>query len=265
MLNHLYETKIVGNLSHFFTYQELKECFTEIGEQDLCLVLKWLQLNNKTLEIAYGPKREKKGYKFPFAAENTEKIVSNEYDRNIYSLKEALRKVEKSVYKLSEEISELRKQAKLQLSNKNKTNCKAILRKKKLLESILLKRSDTLHNLVELKESIESAMSNSLILDVMKLGSETIKGVHKEKGITEERVQEVIQEAEEAIVESNQIGEVLAEGIQTQVFDEQELDRELADLAETKPPMSPLNQKDDENQKKRTPEKETLDKEKMMN
>lgn len=152
-------------------------------------------------------------------------------DTALASLKNLIAEQSSQVSGLSQRIEELDSVARRSLSNKNRTSALAALRSKKLAETMLTQRSDSLAQLEGISNSIRQAADQAEIVRVMEASTGVLKSLRKEIGSVE-KVEEVVDDLRDemgrvdevnAIITNNDMGPMSAGG-------EVEVDEELAVL-----------------------------------
>lgn len=131
--------------------------------------------------------------------------------------------------KLETRITQLSKTARNAVNSKNRASALSALRSKKLAESNLKQRSNTLAQLEEVYNKIEQASDQVEIVRVMEASAGVFKGLNKQVGGVE-RVEDVVEELRGEIGKVDEVGGIISES--GGMVDEGEIDDEL-DAMET--------------------------------
>jgi charged multivesicular body protein 7 len=162
--------------------------------------------------------------KFPVQNGQLEPITSQ--DTSIASLVTLITSLRQQTASITDRITALTQQAQSSLALKNRTAALSALRSKKLAESTLKQRSDTLAQLEEVLAGIEQAADQVEIVNVLEGSRDVLRGLNKEVGGVD-RVEDVLEDLREEMGKVDEVGEALREGA-TAGVDEDEVDEELA-------------------------------------
>lgn len=151
-------------------------------------------------------------------------------DKTIASIKALIADINVQVVKLSARISSLSESAQQAIDNKNRTSALAALRLKKLNETVLTQRSETLAQLEGVYGKIEQAADQVAIIRVMEASTEVLRGLHAQVGGTD-RVEDIIEGLRDEMGKADEIGGAIQAGAQIDtVIDESGVDEELESL-----------------------------------
>jgi len=151
-------------------------------------------------------------------------------DRTIASLKSLIADLTRQIALLSGKISTLSESAQRAVKNKNRVSALAALRSKKMNETALAQRSETLSQLEEVYTRIEQAADQVAIVRVMKDSTSVLRNLHAEVGSVD-KVEDVVADLRGQTDKVDEIGSVIEAGGQGQnVVDEDAVDEELESL-----------------------------------
>ncbi|KAI9821705.1 MAG: hypothetical protein M1827_002286 [Pycnora praestabilis] len=163
--------------------------------------------------------------KFMAASESITAITTQ--DTTIASLKTLIADLTAQVLSLTSRIDTLSQAARNAVEHRNRISAQTSLRSKKLAETALVKRSETLAQLEEVYSKIEQAADQVEVVKVMQASTGVLKGLHAEVGGVE-RVEDVVEELMEEMGKVDEMGNVINEiGQGNVVVDEREVDHEL--------------------------------------
>ncbi|KIR71719.1 hypothetical protein I310_04397 [Cryptococcus deuterogattii CA1014] len=177
----------------------------------------------------------------------------SEADRGAVSVLNALRRVEKQVVGIEEQISQSHEKAKKYLASKQKNIALSYLRSKKHLEDLLAKRVASSEQLHAVIRSIDQAKGDVEILAAYETSTSTLTKVLAHPSLSLERIAATTDALSEAMANQEEIdqavrigGEVAMGGKRVEV-DEDELAKELEALVEEE------KQAEQEKTEKKTP------------
>ena len=198
-----------------------------LPEKDVEILLKFLERDK--LVISYDDKVVK--FKSP---STTQPEPVTHQDATIASLKTLISTITSQCDNISTRISTLTATAATAVKSSNRISALAALRSRKLAESNLKQRTDTLTQLEEIYTKIEQAADQVEIVKVMEASAGVLKGLDKEVGGVE-KVQDVIGGLKEEMDKVGEVGQVINEpiGAREQV-DEDEIDDELEAMEKEK-------------------------------
>ncbi|KAI1653536.1 Snf7-domain-containing protein [Daldinia decipiens] len=162
----------------------------------------------------------------------SEDVVITQEDSAIASLKELMEDLTRQTEVLSRRIDELNVAAQDAVRRKNKIAALAALKSKKLAETNLSRRHDTLSQLEDVAAKIEQAADNVQLVKVMQSSTVTLRSLNAQVGGAD-KVDEVLENLREQMGEVDEVGNIIAESGPAATVDEAEVDDELeAMLAE---------------------------------
>lgn len=115
------------------------------------------------------------------------------------------------------------------LAKTNRKAALAALKRKRMYDDQVNQMENTIFNLQTQKISIEGSTLNMEVFNVMKEGSEAMKHIHGQISIDD--VDDIILDVQDQMDISNEIGRAISQTVSTDVFDEDELEKELMELA----------------------------------
>ena len=151
-------------------------------------------------------------------------------DINIVSLRSLISDLTAQLEVLVTKINESSQKARTSISKKNRASAMANLRTKKLHESLLARRSETLAQLEAVYTKIQEAADQVDVMRVMQASTEALKGLHSEIGGVE-TVEDVLAGLREQMDSVDDIGTIIHEFNRgTAILDEGVVDEELESL-----------------------------------
>lgn len=138
--------------------------------------------------------------------------------------------ISEQIASLETRITALREQSQKAVAHKNRSSALAALRSKKMAESALARRNDTLFQLEEIYGKIEQASDNITLVQAMKGSTEVLRGLNARVGSTQDvedalnSLKEEMGNVEDVSTTINQVGQ------ETNTVDEDEVDVELDTL-----------------------------------
>ena len=195
-----------------------------LSETDMDVLLRFLSRDKSA--ILYDGTTVK--IRSPSDDSDTSSTITPE-DASIAQLKELLASLTHQTSLLGARIDLLTAQAKQAVAKSNRVAALAALRSKKLAESTLARRFDTVNQLEEVAARIEQASDNVQLVKVMEASGAALESLHAQVGGVD-RVEEVVGRLREQMAAADEVGSILAESAGTVVVDEGEIDDELAVL-----------------------------------
>lgn len=193
-----------------------------LTESDLHLILTYLARDKS--RIIY----DAETVKFKAAGETSSTLTTQ--DKTIASLKTLIADINLQVAMFSTRISHLSESARKAINNKNRTSALAALRSKKLSETILMQRSETLAQLEEVYGKIEQAADQIAIVRVMEASTGVLRNLHAKIGGID-KVEDVIEGLRDEMGKVDEVGGVIEASAQVDsVIDESAVDEELESL-----------------------------------
>ncbi|KAI0134929.1 Snf7-domain-containing protein [Daldinia grandis] len=163
---------------------------------------------------------------------NGEDVIITQEDSAIASLKELMEDLTRQTEVLSRRIDELNVAAQDAVRRKNKIAALGALKSKKLAETNLSRRHDTLSQLEDVAAKIEQAADNVQLVKVMQSSTVALRSLNAQVGGAD-KVDEVLENLREQMGEVDEVGNIIAEAGPGATVDEAEVDDELeAMLAE---------------------------------
>ena len=165
----------------------------------------------------------------PLKGERTSAIT--EHDGEVASVKSLIYELSETTSSIEAEIDKLTKEAQAAVLTNNRNAALRYLRSRKVQEKLLKQRSSVLTQLEDVYRGIEEAATNIDIMEALKAGTASLRHYNKESGGVE-TVESILQEVNEEITKTDEIGTVITENPgSNQVYDEVEIDAELASLS----------------------------------
>jgi charged multivesicular body protein 7 len=135
-------------------------------------------------------------------------------------------------------------EARKHIQSKNKVLACHHLKLKKHLEQILDKKTATCLTLEQILNQIDQSETDQAALLAFKAGTSALKSMISQPGFTVEDVEQTVEELNSALVDHQEIENVLSEGIAPQLgeLDEEQLENELNDLIALELPSVPTSE-----------------------
>ncbi|KAK8847685.1 hypothetical protein IAR55_005544 [Kwoniella newhampshirensis] len=162
----------------------------------------------------------------------------NEADRGAVSVSNALRKVEKQILGIEEQIEQSQAKAKTHLSLNQKNIAMSYLRSKKQLEDLLYKRVGSSEQLRAVIRSIDQAKGDVEIMTAYETSTATLSSVLSHPSLSLDRIAETTDALAEAMADQEEIdqavrlGGEVAMGSKRVEVDEEDLAAELEGLVQ---------------------------------
>lgn len=188
------------------------------------------------------------------ASDDSEGSISEE-DESIAQLKELLSYLTHQTSVLSKRVDELAETAKQAVAKKNRVAALAALKSKKLAESTLSARFNTLSQLEEAASKIQQAADNVALVRVMESSGEALRRLNAAVGGAE-GVEGVVERLRGQMDTADEVNVILAdaESAGGVVVDEGEIDDELAAIEKEEREKEEAQRKKVEDEKKRAEE-----------
>eukprot|EP01133_Synstelium_polycarpum_P010930 gene10930-12737_t len=121
------------------------------------------------------------------------------------------------------------------IRSKQKSQALVQIRKRKTLESILEKKSESAHNIHKILLSIDSAHSNQQVVETIRMGVTTLKKVNDK--MTVDQVDNVMDSLSDALLDQKEIEDAMSDGFKTvtpvtSVEEDEELEKQFKALEE---------------------------------
>ena len=151
-------------------------------------------------------------------------------DKTVATLKALIAGINMQIEVLSARISSLSETAQKAINNKSRTSALAALRSKKLSETTLIQRLETLMQLEGVYSKIEQAADQVAVVRAMEASTGVLQNLHAQVGGVE-KVKDVIEGLRNEMGKIDDIGRVVEAGAQfDSVVDESAMDEELESL-----------------------------------
>ena len=195
----------------------------QLSQTDFTTLLRFLSRDKQ--EVSF----DGRTIKFKSPQETIPTPISQQ-DNTIASLKTLIASLTSQVSLLEGRISTLSSTAHTAVQSKNRVSALSALKSRKLAESNLKQRSDTLAQLEEVYTKIEQAADQVEIVRVMEASTGVLKGLHKQVGGVD-RVEDVVDELRDEMGKVDEVNQVLGEAGQVGTgVDDDEIDEELKAL-----------------------------------
>ncbi|XP_035719945.1 charged multivesicular body protein 7-like [Vespa mandarinia] len=202
-----------------------EETYSDISENTLKLALIWLKHHKKAVLKKSSINNE---LLVKFSTQTIYEI--SEIDETLYKLLNQESKFEREIELLEKEKIIIMDKVKTCLAKELKQVAKTHLRKKNEIEKTIEKRAQILGNLRALILSIQDTHSNSSAVDAFKLGSNVLSQF-EEKGLTEYKVRDVMDDLNEALENYKDVQSTLSEILPNADFEsDSDLEKELSEL-----------------------------------
>lgn len=154
-----------------------------------------------------------------------------EMERSIYNLENTEKYLLETVNKKEKQMNELLMQVKNCLAEGKKQMAKTFLRKKHACESDLTKTMNILENIQTMLHKIQNSKSDKEIIQMYKMGSDSIKHIFSNNGINLDSVFDIIEDMKEVIEEQEECQLALSTPMRgLNEIDDSEIENELLDL-----------------------------------
>ena len=228
LLKTLQDTVVYRNVDSLIEYDQLYSIAGNYSDNDLNLLIKYLEVNQKVL-IDDKLIENKKLLKFTIRTNSNVEPVTD-MELSYLRLKQTERKLELESSKLSQQIDGLNNDIKGCLKQ-NKNQALKYLKKRKQLEKNLENKDSVIANLQAVMMNIQQADTNQITFDVYNKSVNALKVVNKD--INVDKIDETMCELQDIMAANNEIEESLAKSPVNQkysIIDDQELNKELEDL-----------------------------------
>ncbi|CAF9913434.1 MAG: hypothetical protein GOMPHAMPRED_007912 [Gomphillus americanus] len=194
----------------------------DISNDDFQILLTSLSRDRKLL--AYNESTVK------LRANTTEPLQITEQDQTIASLKSLISELSSQAQDLAVRIESLDQQARSAVALKNRNAALRHLKLKKIQETVLAQRSDTLVQLEDILNQIEQAINQVEVVAVLRSSTSVLKNLNAEIGDVDS-LQDVLDSINEEVMKTQEISTTIGDTTQAGlVIDEREIDDELAML-----------------------------------
>ncbi|KAL8874876.1 MAG: hypothetical protein Q9198_006692 [Flavoplaca austrocitrina] len=198
----------------------------DLGDKDLTILLKYLARDRKTIAT------DGKVVRIIGSTDDVSPISTE--DRAIASLKSLIEDIERQLRALESQIAASRERSQKAVESKNRASALMALRSKKLAESVLAQRMDTLFQLEQVLSSIQQASDQVAMVRVMKDSAGVLRGLNAKVGSAED-VENALESLKEEMGKVEDLGSVISDaGQEVNVTDEHEIDEEFDALLRQK-------------------------------
>ena len=165
--------------------------------------------------------------------------VDSVTDFGILQLKDTIAVLSAQIERIQQQIALATARASELVKIKQRDAALTWIRQRKTLSNELLKRSTVLENLLSAEHSIQSAQNDKELVEAFKAGTQVLKAISKD--ISPETVEDALEDLRESIINQQDIDSIIAQPLSTEIFDDDEIERELALLVSESPVLSPLS------------------------
>lgn len=225
ILRRHYESVQCETTDYVIPWNVLKARFKEFDEETLKVLLASLQRQGKA--ALFTTTEDEKIVKFAKKMEPRVSPVS-ENDVDIVRLRKTVAKLTIQVNKQSDEVESCRLQAAKFAREGNRSQALKLLKRKETRQRTLDKVSASLTSLEEIIHRIQHANTNKMVIDALKTGTATLKGLHAEMDI--DSVEDTMDELNETLSISQDIDAAISKGNQFAVESSGIGDDELDEL-----------------------------------
>ncbi|XP_015777484.1 PREDICTED: charged multivesicular body protein 7-like isoform X1 [Acropora digitifera] len=225
ILRRHYESVQCETTDYVIPWNVLKARFKEFDEETLSVLVASLQRQGKA--ALFTTTEDEKIVKFAKKMELKVAPVS-ENDVDIVRLRKTVAKLTIQVTKLSNEVESCRLQAARFVREGSRSQALKLLKKKETRQRTLDKVSASLASLEEIIHRIQHANTNKMVIDALKTGTATLKGLHAEMDI--DSVEDTMDELNETLGVSRDIDAAISQGNQFAVESSGIRDDELDEL-----------------------------------
>eukprot|EP01132_Coremiostelium_polycephalum_P002510 gene2510-3108_t len=230
----LYQLQLSGMHSttdNIVSYSKLVDKMVKewsLTREELDLLLFVLVRGKKAIIVIDQSTGEKKGVKF---AVEGEIAVAQETDFGILKLKNTYDLLIVQEQNLLSDIEKISSDVLKSVRLKQKTHALLQLKRKKVLEGILEKRTQASNNIHEILFSIESAQSNQQVLDSLCTGVSTLKKINERVSV--DQIDSIMDSYHDTIANQQEIDDAMksgfttAESINNVNIDDEQLEKEL--------------------------------------
>lgn len=141
-----------------------------------------------------------------------------------YSIELLTKRQEFLQFKINKEIEYAKKNGKT-----NKKMALIALKRKGTYEKEIESLYGSIFNIEQQKLSIESTLMNKAVFESMKQGGNTLKEIHKDMNIDD--VEDNTDDIREQLEVANEIGQTISQDVTNGLYDDDELEKELEDIA----------------------------------
>jgi charged multivesicular body protein 7 len=225
VLKKLQSEVVYRNVDAVILYESLFETFEDIAVNDLELILRYLEVNQKILITDIDGIRM---VKFSLANNNNVEQI-NQIESSYHKLKATEKRLEIESSKLENQIESLNTTIKSYLKDNNKNTALKYLRKRKQIEKQLQTKDDTLTNIQAMIMGVQQADTNKTTFDVYSQSADALKLANK--GLSVDKIDDTMSDIQDILYANSEIEEALAKSPMGKYdFDDKELNLELNEL-----------------------------------
>ncbi|KAF7323139.1 hypothetical protein HMN09_00094200 [Mycena chlorophos] len=215
-----------------YSHEGFKKTFVpNMSEADMKILLKFLQRDRGAIVVD--------GDVIKFVDTRTAQREITSIDRGMLELKEAVQRLHAQIDDIRRKMDHYTEQAKLALQQKHKPVALTYLRQRKQFEDLLKKRLGSLETLEGTQLSVETAAGDVEILKSYETSTTTLRAILAHPSLQRDNIDKTMDALAEANADAQEINTAIeiggnaALGIDSNpAFDEDDLERELAQLAE---------------------------------
>ena len=156
-------------------------------------------------------------------------IAFDETDVCLIKINLTIRELDIDIESKENECKNLRLKAKQLLKSDSRASAKSTLKRQKLVEDQLQKKTEQKFNLECLLDELLNAESNKTVVQSLKIGSDELK--LKLKDLNSENVDEVMDDLQSVLSQGDELSESISRNIHEDSFDMEDLEKELNDLS----------------------------------
>ena len=156
-------------------------------------------------------------------------IVFDETDVCLIKINLTIRELDIDIESKENECKNLRLKVKQLLKSDSRASAKSTLKRQKLVEDQLQKKTEQKFNLECLLDELLNAESNKTVVQSLKIGSDELK--LKLKDLNSENVDEVMDDLQSVLSQGDELSESISRNIHEDSFDMEDLEKELNDLS----------------------------------
>ena len=156
-------------------------------------------------------------------------IVFDETDVCLIKINLTIRDLDIDIESKENECKNLRLKVKQLLKSDSRTSAKSTLKRQKMVEDQLQKKTEQKFNLESLLDELLNAESNKTVVQSLKIGSDELK--LKLKDLNSENVDEVMDDLQSVLSQGDELSESISRNIHEDSFDMEDLEKELNDLS----------------------------------
>ena len=156
-------------------------------------------------------------------------IVFDETDVCLIKINLTIRDLDIDIESKENECKNLRLKVKQLLKSDSRTSAKSTLKRQKMVEDQLQKKTEQKFNLESLLDELLNAESNKTVVQSLKIGSDELK--LKLKDLNSENVDEVMDDLQSVLSQGDELSGSISRNIHEDSFDMEDLEKELHDLS----------------------------------